>query len=820
MTVKFNKMPIVIIHMTIPVNFLMARDFARNLAAIEEAGGLPRDIVLQPGFTLSGAVKGVDGAPLKGIPVNFLCETGNTIFKLAPVPVMTDAAGAFTFPALPRGVQYIVYNVDTAPGYGSVSATVKPADTQTDHAVLPAFVLKLANRKLAGKVLGPGGEPVAGARVFLRGEGQPIGRDKLDATRGPGSNYPGQGPMTVTDATGNFSLNSVCEGLVQLYAESRPDRTGGALAHGGDTDVVVRVPINGNGGPNDRLVTTTGKVLDPSGLPVAGVRISCEPTWDDATSGTDGSYSITWKFTVNEKNHLWIYAQDFKRHLAASNWLSDLTTNVDIHLQPALALSIKVRDPKGIPITSARVGDLDVGLVDHGYGSDFPLYYTVGVQFPGSINDGMPALADGRGVIQLNDLPPAEHYSFAVTAPGYGEAGVEIQPVRKEMNHLDVIEVLQLADVKLAGHVIDFDGTPIAGMQVKMEGENQATQFATTDAGGRFALNAVCAGEVAVSASVFRGGYYSDVRAQAKVIAGDTNAVVRFAINGNTGINDRLVTTTGRILDPAGVPVAGARIACLLGHNGYGHHEMLSGADGHYSITWINQNLVGEGQLWISIQDFKNHLAAIREFDEKTTKVDINLPKAVTLSVTALDPEGKPLPSAYVGGDLKSRIEGKDYWYFATASKYNGVPYEGISIGADKEGRIQIKDLPAGEYYKLRVAAPGYGANVLEAQPNQTNGDDLEFPPAVLKAANLKLAGKVVDGVGRPLPGIEVRMEGEGQPYITATSDGEGRFVFNSACPGTARIFVINQGPQIYKDCETVAQGGATDVVVNMVRMN
>ena len=49
-------------------------------------------------------------------------------------------------------------------------------------------------------------------------------------------------------------------------------------ARGGDTNVVIRFAINGQGGgPETLIVTTSGRVLDPSGAPVAGARLSVLP---------------------------------------------------------------------------------------------------------------------------------------------------------------------------------------------------------------------------------------------------------------------------------------------------------------------------------------------------------------------------------------------------------------------------------------------------------------------------------------------------------------------------------------------------------------
>jgi hypothetical protein len=85
---------------------------------------------------------------------------------------------------------------------------------------LSPFVLKLADRVLAGQVLNENDKPVSGVNVSLNGEDQPDGN------------------MT-TDSKGRFHFQ-VCEGQVRLFAYSQ--NGGGnaqATAEAGDTNVVM-----------------------------------------------------------------------------------------------------------------------------------------------------------------------------------------------------------------------------------------------------------------------------------------------------------------------------------------------------------------------------------------------------------------------------------------------------------------------------------------------------------------------------------------------------------------------------------------------------
>src|ERR1019366_9990675 len=105
-------------------------------------------------------------------------------------------------------------------------------DSKTNHYEFPAFVLKRADRKLAGQILGRDGKPVAGARVNMSGQGQLMFREAKP------------------DGQGHFHFDGVCAGEVRVNAryytspDFRNSEEGDVKAQGGDTNVVIRLGIN------------------------------------------------------------------------------------------------------------------------------------------------------------------------------------------------------------------------------------------------------------------------------------------------------------------------------------------------------------------------------------------------------------------------------------------------------------------------------------------------------------------------------------------------------------------------------------------------
>jgi hypothetical protein len=135
-------------------------------------------------------------------------------------PVLTDADGRFEIKALPQGRQYTVGA--SAKGFGQERRNVPALDTPTNRMELELFQLVRANLRIAGVVVDDDDKPVARASIYSHGEKQP--------------NQSAQ-----TDAKGQFTLDKVCPGPIQLSVNSRSGGYANATAEGGDTNIVVRM---------------------------------------------------------------------------------------------------------------------------------------------------------------------------------------------------------------------------------------------------------------------------------------------------------------------------------------------------------------------------------------------------------------------------------------------------------------------------------------------------------------------------------------------------------------------------------------------------
>jgi hypothetical protein len=219
---------------------LIVRDQARNFVATRELDetNTRLDLRLREGLSLSGSVQDPGGKPLTGFDVRLAVPVNN--WPSALDRTLTDAQGSFNFNGLPQGEDCslivnlplstagvgaftiigsaVVPHTNPVPssgvstgGYGFARATLAAKDTRTNHYAFPVFVLRKADRKVAGHVLDADNKPLAGAILRLNGEGQPLL------------------PSVTTDQQGRFAVDGVCEGPLRISVITIPPGPGGGV---------------------------------------------------------------------------------------------------------------------------------------------------------------------------------------------------------------------------------------------------------------------------------------------------------------------------------------------------------------------------------------------------------------------------------------------------------------------------------------------------------------------------------------------------------------------------------------------------------------
>ena len=179
------------------------------------------NVKLKPALTLTGHVKNAADSPLTGAQVGLWLKAGRGYEQLNEQMNPVNAEGRYEIKCLPPDAQHMVYA--TAKGYGKSQQQVEPA-LETNRMELAPFVLKLADRVIAGQLLHDNDKPASGADVQLSGDGQPDG-------------------YMATDSKGRFHFQ-VCEGQIHLLAFSQSGAgSAQTTVEAGDTNIVMSLHI-------------------------------------------------------------------------------------------------------------------------------------------------------------------------------------------------------------------------------------------------------------------------------------------------------------------------------------------------------------------------------------------------------------------------------------------------------------------------------------------------------------------------------------------------------------------------------------------------
>ncbi|UCE50331.1 MAG: protein kinase, partial [Phycisphaerales bacterium] len=181
------------------VHYLVARLEERNLAVAVEINEETKtlDVKLKPGVILTGKVVDPEGKGIAGARIMTVLWGSTWGSSLRGGDVQTDAEGRFEVTAIPPEHRYSV--AASAEGYGRSRVEIRADDAVDDQVEVGQLTLAVANLSVSGVVVGADDEPVADARVYCSGEGQP-------------------GHSTQTDAEGKFTLEKICAGRIRVTA--------------------------------------------------------------------------------------------------------------------------------------------------------------------------------------------------------------------------------------------------------------------------------------------------------------------------------------------------------------------------------------------------------------------------------------------------------------------------------------------------------------------------------------------------------------------------------------------------------------------------
>jgi hypothetical protein len=219
------------------------------------------------------------------------------------------------------------------------------------------------------------------------------------------------------------------------------------------------------------------------------------------------------------------------------------------------------------------------------------------------------------------------------------------------------------------------------------------------------------------------------------------------------------------VLDPAGVPLAGARVMAAVEASGrLTYPETRTDAAGSFSLPvddesrgwqgWIAAAAPGYGLVWTALQ-------TSRPVTLRLTAHPVSCSGLVT------DSAGKPIPGARLGVVVLVLPEGRGRAPWSGFLSFSGTGESPLlQATTDAAGHFTLPDLPAGYTLGLTARAPGYA-------PSRGDYEEAGATDAVLTLApEATIAGRVTRD-GQPVAGVRVgtSWRAESAPAVTA-ADG------------------------------------------------
>lgn len=454
-------------------------------------------------------------------------------------------------------------------------------------------------------------------------------------------------------------------------------------------------------------------------------------------------------FNRDPSRVLCLLVRDPARNLAVAQDLEEETESVDLVLAPGMTV-VGRAECDGKPVTN---------------GTAALVFWTgrSGIHLQGM------AVTNQPGRFEITALPPGRRYGLYVSAPGYGQKYVNLGETDEQNLRVEVGPVeLKLANLKLAGVVMNVDEKPMSGISVYLNGDGQPSGNATTDQQGRFKFESVCEGRVNLSAN--GEGVYASTSAE----GGETNVVLRLG-QRNTDENGPMQRKLhGVVKDPDGKPVAGAQVAVFPSPN-----WVRTGSDGRYTVNWTTQpwQMSYGGDPCLVVRTAGLELAGSETISEEVTNLDVQLKPAWRVTGKVLGAEDQAIAKAEIGIWLLAR---------RTMDSYDPQP-----IRTDAEGNYEIRGLPPGPKYTIYASAKDHGRSQIELDPDPYT-NHIELPPFHLRVTDQVIAGQVVDEKEKPLSGVQIHLSGNDQPSTSTNTDAKGRFFFR-VCEGSVQLFASAQ---------------------------
>lgn len=648
---------------------------------------------------------------------------------------------------------------------------------------------KLVRASIAGVVTDETHAPIANARVCATGRSHDLDSELLHAF-----------VCATTDATGTYTLANLLPATYAVGASARtfrpdahhpggdPKQTDVRLAAGQQQtgiDIVLRA-----GG-----VEMTGVVLDLTGGPIEGARVSSHGTrWQ----GTAGSIAMT-ETAADGTFSLWVgpgpssVSASADGYADAGEWVF-APGKVEILLTPDSTLAGTVVDAaSGAPVAGARV------------------------TISGEDTD-RNTFSDEAGAFRFARLTPGRFTTAATTEHGFGYS--EGSTLVGLGQAVDGVVVKLHAAVRVEGKVVTASTKqPCAQPNVTLaDGAQGRWVDVRTEPDGRAWAEGVLPGKYAVEVQC--DGYRAKDSYEAVVVADKDVTGLVWEVEPGAKV-------TGRVLSKAGQPIEDARVSARMtggaarDKGGWGYDRTLP--DGTYTLSGLRA-----GMYKLEVSTHKGAAPAdgykVEVKDGATVQQDLVLEETGTIKGTVVDGDGKPVAGVEVN---TKNLSGTTAWSYGNNNK------------SDENGAFTLEGLKPGEYkvvaargWSTQLRRPGTTDNTEQGERVTVRANQPATVRLVIEAQTGVITGTVVDAAGAPVSDAfisaaresdaagaqqtasqQTRWSFDDKPVLTNT---DGTFTLTKLSPGNYTVRAHRKGGG-EAFAEHVAVGGTATLKITPV---
>jgi len=658
------------------------------------------ELVLLPPVGLAGRVVDHEGQPVESFSVTTALLLENSPIQGIGVERRTlsfaGENGAFRFPKLDRG--YFSVTVD-AEGYASPEPVEVPVPQEEE------LVIAIEpGASVTGIVLGPDGQPFAGAEVTLALELQDLIQSRtgqLDV------------PSTTSDGDGRFELTELRGGAANLVAR----------AHGAAESLPVPADLAPGETTTDvtlhlrRGARLTGDVFDNEGEPAAGIQVIAQTTTGQhqrivRTAG-DGTFAIehltpeSYQVIAMMSDLGQLGGEDGDTPDAAA-MLSNMKMKM-VTLADEEELHVVLGAPPEFPVVvSGRVTVDGVGLDD--------LY----VQF-------IPHGQDGLGGMKIATTADGGEYELQLDGPGTYQVAISAADVSgTARNSIEFTETIEQQDAyeldfalpvgRIRGRVTG-NGEPLVNTRVTLSQDGPVRSGTMlgghyvdtlTDEDGRYEIEWVRPGTYTIAAggSALGGLFGDDPKSFGRRVREDVEVRENEDVRGVDFDLEKPGAVTGVVVDPAGRPVPEATVfvetesgAALerfsfISSDAAGRFRYSGLAPGRYRVNARGAGHASESPVPVEVRSGED------------TEVELVVREGAMLVVTIVDDEGEPLQVDVVVRDEDDRQVNGQLSIADLTEAFQGG--DGFSLTDERVG-----PLPPGRYRVEATALDGRTARKL-----------------------------------------------------------------------------------------------------------